>query len=176
MNKKRLLTLSTLVAVTGVMIAPQSAEAFMGFGKGEGNGDGQGMRRSFKERRGEGLIPAEMREQFREEHQNLSEEERAQMREEHRSMRDEKKAEMEEFTGVTREEMREAHQNGETMGDVLLENGKTQEDAETFLTQRANEKVDHIVERHELDETQASSLRERVDDFVQSILGRWFGN
>lgn len=176
MNKKYLLTLGTLGAVTLVMVSPSSVSAFGGFGPRDGQKPEGMIGKMRGEHRGEGLVPQEMREEFKGDFQNLSEEERAQMREEHQARRGEHKAEMEEFTGKTREEMREARQSGQTMGEVLEENGKSQEDAEAFLTQRVNEKVDHITEKHDLDESQVETIRARVGDFVQKILGKWFGN
>lgn len=176
MNKKYLLTLSTLVAVTTVMVTPASASAFEGFGHRNGQKHEGMMGKMEGEHRGKSFLSEEMRAQFREEHQNLSEEERAQMHEERRAGREENRAEMEEFTGMNREEMRAAHQDGQSIGDVLLENGKSEADAEDFLLERANERVDHVLEMHDLSETQETTLRERVSGFVERILGRWFGN
>ena len=79
-----------------------------------------------------------MREQFREEYLNLSDEEKAQLKEERQAKRQEKGAAMQEFTGLSREQMREARQNGQTMGEILENQGKLYEDAENFLTERAN--------------------------------------
>ena len=108
MNKKHLLTLGTLGAVTLVMVTPTTVSAFEGFGPHDGQKPEGMMGKMGGEHRGRGFLSEEMRAQFREEHQNLSEEERAQMREERQARRQEHRAEMEEFTGMTREEMREA--------------------------------------------------------------------
>lgn len=166
-------TLATLIllcafATTGV----QSALAF----GGNHGGDRGGKIGGFVGR--EELVPQEMREAFREEFQNLSDEEKTQLREEmreqRREMRGQREAEMEEFTGLTREEMREAREEGLSMGEILADQGITEDDAEAFLTERANIRVDEIVERHDLDEEDEQTLRDRIGDFVNRILERWF--
>ena len=176
MNKKYLLTLGTLGAVTLVMVSPTSVSAFGGFGSGDGQKPAGMMGKIAGMHRGGGFLTEEMRSQFREEHQNLSDEERAQLREKRQLRREEHHAEMEEFTGMTREEMRAAHQDGQNIGDILTESGKTEAEVEAFLTENASERVDHILEMHDLDATQEATLRERISEFVDRILGRWFGN
>ncbi|MEA2056845.1 MAG: hypothetical protein U9O78_04065, partial [Patescibacteria group bacterium] len=139
-----------------------------------------GFRQNLKKRMGGlmngggGLVPEEMREQFREDCENLSDEERAQLREERQGQRQTHRQEMEEFVGLSREEMRETHQNGETMGEVLEQQGTTEEDAQSFVAERLNERADAIVERHKLDETDEATLRERAVEVVNNILDRWF--
>jgi len=152
-------TALTFAAVAGITTAlTQPALAF------DGNGGGP---RSGKN----GLIPLEMRQQFRREYADLSDEEQAKLREE----RQEHRAETETFTGMTREQMREAHRNGESIGDVLASQGKTEADAQAFLTEQANERVETIAARHNLTQQQTQTLRERVTAFVQNMLSRWFG-
>ena len=162
MNKvsKTALALAVMTAVTGV--TAQSVSAFGGKGIGM-KGD------RFT------LVPPEMKQEFREEFQNMTEEEKAELQERRQAMREKRRAAMEKFTGLSHEEMRKARQNGENMGDILEDQGITQEDAETFLTERANEKVDHIVEKHDLTSEEEQSIRDRIVDFVQNIINRWFG-
>ena len=123
-----------------------------------------------------GLVTQEERAEFRANFENLTEEERAAHKEERRAFREEQKAAFEEFSGLTREEVKEAKQNGESIGDVLTEQGITEAGTGVFLTEQANNKVDHIVETHNLDEAQETTLRDRIPTFVQNILNRWFGN
>ena len=169
MNKK-LLGLSALT-LAGVMMlsGATSADAF-------GDGEGQRGMRSVGEGQGFGLVSEEMREQFRSEYEALSDEEKESLRAEREVNREQKRAEMEEFTGMTREEMREAHRNGQDVSEILSENGVTEESAKAYLTQKANERVDTIVERHDLDEAEVQSIKDRISGFVQSKLDRWFGN
>ena len=165
-KKKVLLGVSSFVLL-GSLTLPQSASAFGGRGMGGGSRFGGGEDRLH-------LVPEEMREEFRAEWENLSDGEKAALREDRRAMREEKGAAMGEFTGLTREEMREARQNGESIGDIIAENGVTQEDAEKFLAEQANNRVDNIVEKHDLDESTEQTIRDRIVKFVQSILARWY--
>ena len=121
---------------------------------------------------GAGLISPELREDIR----GMSYEERAELRQSRQAVREEHREEMENFTGISHEEMRELHWNGESVGDVLEANGVTESEAEEFLTERAEERVDFIVDRHDLDADAEESLRDRITGFVDRILGRWFGS
>lgn len=163
MNKKIFGLAALVVAGTMALFSVTSADAFGGHGPRGGEG------------RGFGLISQEMREEFREDWQNLTEEEKDALRQEREERREEHRAEMEEFLGMTRDEMREAHLNG-NLPEILEENGVTQEEAEAFLTEKANEKVEIIAEKHELTEEQEQSIRDRIAEFVQVRLDRWFGN
>lgn len=164
------IALVTTLVVGGSLISSTPASAFEG---------------GMHERGGEDrfhLVSEEMRTEFREEHkqefENLSEEERNSLREEHkeerRANKESNQQEVADFVGVSTDELKEAHQNGTSIGDLLTENGKTQEDANTFLTEQANKKADSIVERHELTSEEEATVRGRVSEFVQSILARWF--
>lgn len=168
------IALVTTLVVGGTLLGSTSVSAFEG-----------GMRGEMRQRSDEDkfhLVSEEMREGFREEHkeefENLSEEEHIALREEHRSERkanrDANQQEMANFVGVSTDELKEAHQNGTSMGDLLTENGKTQEDATTFLTEKANERIDSIVEKHDLDSEEESTVRSRVTEFVENILNKWF--
>jgi hypothetical protein len=121
------------------------------------------------------LVPEDMRAELKANFQSLTDEERAELRENRRETMEERRQEFEEFTGLSREEKKKLRQSGETIGDVLLDQGKTESDAEEFLTDRANERVDMIVERHNLDSDEERTIRERITEFVSSILDRWFG-
>lgn len=171
-----------LVAIVGAtVLTTTSASAIGEGGMREFNGEGRpelspaghrgsrgGMMRSG------GLIPEEMKEEFRSDFENMTEEEKVAMKEQRQSMREERQASMQEFTGVTREEFMQAKEEGKTMGDVLTEQGKTQADAESFLTKQANNRIDNMVEKHDLTTIQEQTLRNRVIEFVQNILTRWY--
>lgn len=163
---KSMLVLAILVGVGTVGV--QVASACGGFGAGD---FGKRMRGG----NGFGFIPSEMREEFKENFQNLSEQERAQLREQRKLRMQEHRAEMESFMGLSRKEIHDLRQGGKTMGEILTEQGKTEADAEEFLTERAEERVNNIVERHGLSEEQEKTLRDRIAEFVQRILEKWFG-
>ena len=180
--KKKLFALTVLPALALVAIAP-SAYAFGGQGMGLGEGrefrNAPGMHEGPRRGNGAGmramdLVTPEMREAWREDCDSLTAEEREARREEMREMRDEHRAEMEDFIGLSREEMRERHMDGDTMGDILEEQGITESEAESFLTQEANERVDNIVERHNLDADEEKTIRDRIAEFVQNMLERWY--
>jgi hypothetical protein len=172
--------LVTTLVVGATVLGSTSVSAFDG-GMGQRSGGMVGEMRQGGEDKFH-LVSEEMREEFRAEHmaemENLTEEERIAEREEHRAERrahrDERHQETADFVGVSTDELKEARETGVSMGELLTENGKTQEDAETFLTTQANEHVDSIVERHELDTQEEATIRGRVSEFVGSILSRWF--
>lgn len=163
-TKKILATAFTVIALTGA-----TATSTFAFG-----GRHKGMHQDGEEHFH--LVPDEMREEFRSDFENLNDEERTALREERRTMHEERKAEFEGFVGLTKEELRERHRNGETMSDILESQGITEEEAETFFVTQANEKVDTIVEKHNLSEEEESTLRNRISEFVQNIMNRFFGN
>lgn len=129
------------------------------------------------------LVPQELREEWRAEKRemlaDLTQEERQAYREEHRAEKQEyreaKKEAFEEFVGLEKEEIRELKQDGQSMGEILEGQGISEDEAEEFLTERANEKVDFLVEKHDLGAVDEQTLRDRIANFVQSILDRWFG-
>ena len=175
--------LITTLVVGATMIGSSSVSA------SEGNMRmGEGMHAGMREEGGMGgqdkfhLVSQEMKEGLREEHreefENLSKEEQLAQREEHReerkANREENQQEVADFVGVSSDELKQAHENGTSIGDLLTQNGKTQEDATTFLTEQATDRADSIVERHELDTEEEATVRGRITEFVTSILGRWF--
>jgi Spy/CpxP family protein refolding chaperone len=165
--KNKLYALALLPVVGFMVLGATSAYAFGGEGVKE-----RGMHRGGHY--GARLMTQEMREEFRTKFEALSDEEKETLHEERKEKREEMREEMEAFTGLTKEEMRELHRNGERVGDVLIDNGISKEDAEEFLTEQANERVDDMVERHDLDSDEEDTLRNRIADFVNRILDRWF--
>jgi DNA-directed RNA polymerase specialized sigma subunit len=174
MNNISKIALVTTLVVGGTLLGSTSVSAFEG-----------GMRGKMHDRGGKDrfhLVSQEMRDEFRAEHkaefENLSQEERKALKVEHRAEkkahREEHKQEVADFVGVSTDELKEARNNGTSIGDLLTQNGKTQDEANTFLTEKANERVDFIVERHELNSEEEASVRSKVTEFVANILGRWF--
>jgi hypothetical protein len=170
MNKK--LVAYAILPVVGLALfgtGAISAEAWGGSGFGGGMGRQGGM---HGQGQGFGLVSEEVREQVR----SMSFDERAELRQERAEFRDQHREEMENFTGISHEEMRELHWNGGSVGDILKSKGITEAEAEKFLTDEAEERVDAIVERHDLDADAEETLRDRVSGFVDRILNRWFGS
>lgn len=166
---KKILAL-TFIPVMGLMLlSTSSAYAFVGQGFGRGMGQFDQTRGN-----GNGFMTQEERAGFRGDCMSLTDEERQARWEERNAFREEQREEFENFTGLSREEMRELHRNGQSVGDALSENGITEEEVEEFLTSQVNERVDTIVERQDLSDDQEQTLRDRVSDFVSRILDRWF--
>lgn len=177
MKKTTRNSLIALGVLASTVFGAQSAFAFGGeWNKGENNGLRHG---GFKA----GLVSEEQRTEWKvekkAEFENLTEEERKALHEEKMTQRKEmheaKKAEFESFTGLTRDEMKVARQSDESMGDILGAKGVTEDDVETFFTTRLTEKVDSIVERHDLGADAEQTMRDRISEFVGKILGKWFG-
>ncbi|KPJ85185.1 hypothetical protein AMJ57_03985 [Parcubacteria bacterium SG8_24] len=174
MNRKTKI-LAVLVTVIGLTaMTAEATLACSGFREGFRRGvifgrGGMGMGSS-------GLVPFEMRQEFRADFREMSEEERQQLRQARRDFREGQRAAIEEFVGLSREEISQARRDGQKMGEILADNGKTSDDAAEFLTERADDRVDHLVTWHELDTAEEQTLRDRIADFVQRILGRWFGD
>lgn len=163
---KKIFTATILSAIALILISTTHTYAF------EGNGFNreEGMHRGgeFKSMSGN------MRGGYDGEYRNMTLEERDALREERIATREERQQEMEAFTGIPHEEMRALHMNGEGIADVLTEKGVTEKEAEEFLTKQANERVDNIVEHRDLDSYEEKTLRDRIGEFVQRILDRWF--
>lgn len=163
-----------LFSLAGVGTAFADIGSADGVGKEFGRHEG---RRGMEMHQG---IGDDIREGFREDMkanlENLTKEERQALREKHHTQMSERKEAFEEFTGLSRDDMHELKENGGTVGSVLLSNGKTQADAEAFLTTQANLRIDSMVELHSLSTEEENTLRSRVGEFVQNILERWFGS
>jgi hypothetical protein len=172
MNHKKVFAYALLPVLSFVALGAGSAYAQAGDG-GFGRGMHKGMHGGENS-----LVPAEMRTEWREEFRLLSDEEHKELRDERRegrqANRKQRHAEFEEFSGLTRSEVRELRQSGTPLGEALEEQGVTEEEASMFLTERAEEKVDHIVERHNLDSDDEQTLRDRIEDFVAAIVAKWF--
>jgi hypothetical protein len=167
------IALVTTIVVGSTVLSSTQASAFEGKMGGRMRSEG---RNKFH------LVSQEMKEGFREAHkaefENLSDEEKEALKSEHRTQRkanrESIKLEVAEFVGVTTDELKDARKNKVSMGELLTQNGKTQEDATSFLTQKANSRVSEISERHDLDEAQTQTLSARVSGFVENIVNKWF--
>jgi len=167
--KQTSLAFATATGVLIISLSPASASALEEGPRVRHGGQGRaGMNPEHR------LITPEMREQFREQNQDISEEEQVRLREARQARRDEVHHEMEAFVGLSSDEMQNARKSGQSMGDILAAQGKTEADAETFLTAQAQERVDMISEQHELTAEQQGTLQERIANFVQDMLARWF--
>lgn len=120
------------------------------------------------------LVPDEIRAGFMEEFKNLSDEERFRLRRHHMGMWSGKHRMIEEFTGLSIDEIKLRIQEGESLGDIIQELGKTEEEAEAFLTEIGSTKVDKIAETHNLSDEDTENLRSRISEWVNKILERWF--
>lgn len=152
---------ATVLGATILLTRPASAHDRLGGGR-------NGNRSQYT------LVPDDLRDQFHLNLQNMSEEERLQLRNERRSKWTYHQKAIEEFTGLDIETIRERIKNGESLGDIISELGKTEEEAQAFLTQIGEDRVSHIVETHDLSEEDAQTLYQRVSDWVENILSRWF--
>lgn len=171
---KRLFAYAVLPVLGLTLVGTGTAYAGYGDGFGGGGGMGGGMGRHGGNGMGQGigLVSGEFREQV----QNMSYEERAALRQERAELREQHREEMENFTGLSHEEMHALRWSGESVGDVLKSKGITEAEAEAFLTEQAEERIDVIVEVHDLDNDAEETLRTRITGFVDRILERWFGN
>lgn len=163
MKRKMTMAVATVTVLGATILLTRQVSAHGRFGSGAGRENAQYR-----------LVPEEMRSQFMNEYHNLSEEERISLREQRSLRMGMKHRHIEEFTGLSMEEIRERVRNGESLGDIIHELGKSPEEAEAFLTDLGNKKVDTIVESHNLSEEDASNLYSRVSEWVSNILSRWF--
>lgn len=160
-------------------LLPTLAFVLLGAGVASAHGsNGSFGRDGGMHRGGFGLMSADMRAEFKENFKgnftSLSDEERTGLREERQRMMEERHQEFEDFSGLTHEEVREIRHSGESIGDAFLQNGVTEEDAEDFLIERAEDRVENIVERFDLDAGEEQTLRDRIANFVKNILAKWF--
>jgi len=162
MKKRITLAVATATVLGATILLTRPVSAHSRYGEGRGNGSQYT------------LVPEELRDQFQLDLQNMSEEERLQLRNERRSKWTYHQKAIEEFTGLEIGEIRERIRNGESLGDIIQELGKTPVEAEAFLTQLGEQRVSHIVETHDLSEEDAQTLYEKVSGWVENILSRWF--
>lgn len=169
-TKNSLIALAVLGAVT------LGANSALAFGPG---GEGKGPRHGGDR---EGLVPTELREEFRAEKkaelENMTDEERQAFFEEkrtaHEERRAEKKAAFEEFTGLTKEEIKEQRESGFTMGEILANQGIDEAEATTFVTDTVSEKANAIIEKHDVSDEDAQTILDRVQEMIQKILDKWY--
>lgn len=85
-------------------------------------------------------------------------------------------AEFESFIGLSIEEVREAKKDGKSMGDILESQGKDRGETEEYLEARADARIEAAVERKDLSDEEEENLRERIYNFIDKLLDRWFGS
>lgn len=137
-------------------------------------GDGPGKHQMMGFGGGDELIPADLREELRADFKNLTADDKKALFESRREQMDEHRQAFEAFTGISKEEMKSLHQSGKSLGDILTDSGKTENDVKNFLTTQFNSRIDMIVKQHSLSSDQEQTLRDRVSDAVEKTLSRLF--
>ncbi len=92
----------------------------------------------------------------------------------HTKLRKQRRAEFESFVGKSKEEIRKARKSGTSVGELLEQSGKTQDDARQFLENRAEKKLNHVKEKKDISDERELKIRERMKGFVQRMLSKWF--
>lgn len=151
--KKKLFAFALLPVLGLMVLGTDSAYAFKGE-RGEGGHD-RGVHKEYLS--------------------TLTDEEREALKEERRATREEHREAFEDFSGLSREDIQDIREEGGSIGDALKENGITESDAEEFLTERAEERVEWKVDTFDLDEDEEENLRDRISSFIDRILSKWFG-
>ncbi len=90
------------------------------------------------------------------------------------AIRDEQAAAFEDFLGIDKDELRELRRDGVTLTEILEEQDITETEAEEFLTERAEDKIDYLTEQYDLSDVEIDALLERVDDHVAEVLDHWY--
>lgn len=181
-NQKHLTNLKIISATTlGVfMIVGVSGGTILA---AENNADGPSYKESSKEglgkhhkrhRLGGILLTQEERQQLREGFKDLDEDERQDIKNILKEFREDRKDQFEDFTGLTRDEIKELRKNGESVGEVIVDGGRSESDIKDFLEDQANDHIDIIVDLHDLDDDFEDTLRDRVDDFVDKVFEKLF--
>lgn len=159
-------SLVTFLAAAVLILFTQNVQAYEGKTKKEYfKKDGYNLkdRRFFKKHK-----------DFRARYDQMPKEEIQKLKSLHRERMKKRKAKFESFVGKTKEEIAEARKDGATMGQILEESGKTKEDAQQFLADRGEEKLAHIKQKKDISPEKEQKIRNKINSFVQRILGRWF--
>ncbi|HVU80130.1 MAG TPA: hypothetical protein VHD37_02075 [Candidatus Paceibacterota bacterium] len=124
------------------------------------------------------LVPADIRAdiqaQAKDDFKNMTKEERKSWMEDMKAQWQKWRTDWENFVGLSSKEIRAELKDGKTMGDVLEDQGKSEAQTKVFLTDKANDRVDALADRYDLSSSQEATLRDRIANFVQHILDRWF--
>ena len=114
------------------------------------------------------------RESMQEEMKSLSEDERTALHEEKKANRESNKQTFENFSGITKEDAKEIRQSGGSIGDVIIDNGKTESEIKDFFEDQAEERVEDFVERHDVSSETETNLRAKISEFVEQMFERLF--
>lgn len=125
-------------------------------------------------RRGWLSLPQEIRQEFKDWRQDLTQEERAALRAKRREGKKERHEAMAEFLDLTEEELTSRWQEGKTLKEILEEQGKTQEDWLDFLKGRRHQSLDELVAEGTITQEEADSWWDKLGDFWAGTFGRWF--
>lgn len=104
----------------------------------------------------------------------MTEEEREEYREDAKTFRADMKASFENFVGLSKEELKEARKDGQTMGEILEDQGKDRDETEDFLTARGEARIDFVDDHHDLSAEDEVTLRARITTWIGKVLDRWF--
>lgn len=156
-------SVTLFMAAAVILLTAQSALAYEGDHKTEN----QVKRSGYHQRDG-------VNNGFRARYRRLSGEQREVFKKRHAERKAQRRAEFEAFIGKSKDEISDAKAQGRSMGEVLQESGKTEQDAREFLNKRVEQKIAHVKERHDISEKKEQKIRERMSSFVEKIIGKWF--
>jgi len=136
--------------------------------QGEGQKGARGGSHFFQE------LTEDERESIRADRESLSEDERTALREEKKTNRESNKQAFENFSGITKEDAKEIRQSGGSIGNVILDSGKSESEIKNFLENQAEERVEDFVERFDVSAETETTLRAKIADFVENMFERLF--
>ena len=177
MNQKQITIFTLMLLLTAgwyVMVSPQSVSAHGRFGgrrSGAIVGDRHMMGRAdFGGGMGmHGMMGMHLGQEL-----NLTIEQRRQLREHHQEWMSEHHKEMEEFVGLSHEEMRERVRQGDSIGDILREQGKTPAELEQFLQKETSDRLEHISRVVDLAPETRMNIQQRVSEMIKQVAERLF--
>ena len=105
---------------------------------------------------------------------DLTDEQRIELRQHRQEWMRQHHQAMEDFMGMSHEEMMERIRQGETMGDILREQGKTPAELEAFLQSQAEKRMADVDQVVELPDQVKLTLRERIAEMIQRMSDRLF--
>lgn len=87
------------------------------------------------------------------------------MREMHAKMQQETE-EIANFLNITKESLHEEREDGATLLEIAIANGKSQEELVTYLTNSAEERINSALENGEIDQERADEMLENMIDRI----------
>ncbi len=77
---------------------------------------------------------------------------------------------IQEYTGLERDEIREAHQNGQTLADMIEANGQSVDDFIAAAMAAASERIDEAVANDRMTETVAAEMKTRLEERLTALV------